>query len=340
MRKRMKRLFVPVDPQNYLPRLTILENLLYGKVSAMAGVQGELIEDIVAEVLEEKGLKRLVAETILDVKTGLGGANLPGVFQERAAFSRAGIKRPDILILDTALASHNAAARRQTRNKLQELLPNTTMIFLEENFANPHAYDIYVEIKNGRIDGETEFEAAEEGATASDDLRRKIREISRTDLFANLDARSQRLLAFAAQWYTAPKGKQIFGLGERADAAYLCLSGRAMMSYRDDDGIRRDVTAVEPGRLIGDLAIILDEPRQLDLIAEEDSLFLRIGAEQFRSVISNDTRVLMILLKTVASHLSGAAGLLREARVTIRRAAEEHEKETPQLESESGSSAD
>ena len=71
MRKRMKGLFVPVDPQNYLPRLTILENVLYGKVSAMAGVQGELIEDIVAEVLEEKGLKRLVAETILDVKTSL-----------------------------------------------------------------------------------------------------------------------------------------------------------------------------------------------------------------------------------------------------------------------------
>ena len=81
---------------------------------------------------------------------------------------------------------------------------------------------------------------------------------------------------------------------------------------------------MEPGRLIGDLAIILDEPRQLDLITEEDSQFLRLGAEQFRSVIEHEPRVLMILLQTVASHLTGAAELLREARVNVRQAAEQH----------------
>ncbi|MFK7745685.1 MAG: ABC transporter transmembrane domain-containing protein [Roseobacter sp.] len=324
MRNRTKDLFVPIAPENYLPRLTLMENVLYGRISAIAGVQGELIEDIVAEAIEESGLKRYVAETILDVETGLGGANLASVFQERAAFSRAGIKRPDILILDTVLASHDAASRSRTRARLQELLPNTTMFFLEEKFENPHAYDMHIEIKNGRIDGALEADEMDEGESGSDDLRRKIRVISRTDLFANLDARSQRLLAFAAQWYSAPKGKQIFSLGERADAAYLCLSGRAVMSYVDDTGARLDVTTVEPGRLIGDLAIILDEPRQLDLVATEDSQFLRLGAEQFRAVIGEDPQVLMSLLQTVASHLTGAASLLREARVNIREASEQH----------------
>ena len=198
------------------------------------------------------------------------------------------------------------------------------MFFLEEKFENPQAYDVFIEIVNGRIDGAYQPEESEESDSGSDDLRRKIRVISRTELFENLDPRSQRLLAFAAQWYDVPKGKQIFSMGERADAAYLCLSGRAILSYRDDDGVRRDVTAVEPGRLIGDLAIILDEPRQLDLITEEDSQFLRLGAEQFRSVIEHEPRVLMILLQTVASHLTGAAELLREARVNVRQAAEQH----------------
>ncbi|WP_227269878.1 ABC transporter transmembrane domain-containing protein [Roseobacter weihaiensis] len=325
MRNRMKDLFVPVSPENYLPRLTLMENVLYGRVSAMAGVQGELIEDLVAEILEENGLKRLVAETILDVPTGLGGSNLASIFQERAAFSRAGIKRPDIMILDTVLASHDAVSRKRTRSRLQELLPKTTMIFIEDKFENPQSYDIYVEIKNGRIDGTSEIDEMDEGASGSDDLRRKIRVISRTELFADLDARSQRLLAFAAQWYEAPKGKQVFAQGERADAAYLCLSGSAMMSYVDNEGVRRDVTIVEPGRLIGDLAIILDEPRQLDLIAQEDSQFLRIGAEQFRAVIGDDPQVLMSLLQTVASHLSGAAEIMRDAGVSIREYEEEQE---------------
>ncbi|MFK7763593.1 MAG: ABC transporter transmembrane domain-containing protein [Roseobacter sp.] len=330
MRERMQDLFVPVAPENYLPRLTLMENALYGRISSIAGVQGELIEDIVAELIEEKGLKRLVAETVLDIQTGLGGSKIASIFQERIAFSRAGIKRPDILILDKALASHDAAARKGARARLQELLPKTTMIFLEDKFENPTSYDLFVEIKNGRIDGETALEEHDEGASGSDDLRRKIRVISRTDLFSELGASQQRLLAFAAQWYKTPKDKQIFSMGERADAVYLCLSGKGMLSYRDDDGVRRDVTEVKPGRLIGDLAVIMDEPRQLDLIASEESQFLRIGAEQFRAVIGDDPQVLMSLLQTVASHLSGAAELLREARVNVREQAEERKDDNPQ----------
>ena len=101
------------------------------------------------------------------------------------------------------------------------------------------------------------------------------------------------------------------------------------MSYIDDTGVTRDISAVEPGRLIGDLAIILDEPRDMNLIATEDSKFLRIGAEQFRSVIETDPKVLMSLLQTVAGHLTGVAGLLREARIDIRREAKEASSKEP-----------
>jgi putative ABC transport system ATP-binding protein len=329
MRERAKDLFVPIAPENYLPRFSLLENALYGRISSVAGVQGELVEDVVGEVLNEHDLKRRVAETILDVKTGVGGANLPNIFQERAAFSRAGIKRPDILILDTALASHDAETRARTNRKLQELLPQTTLIFLEEHFNNPEAYDLFVEIKDGRIDGvEEQEELLAANGAGSDDLRRKLRVISRTELFRNLDSRSQRLLAFSAQWYKAAAGQRVFAMGAKPDAAYLCVKGAAMLSYFDDEGTEHDVTEVTPGRLIGDLAIILDEPRQLDLKAIEETTFLRIGAEEFRSVLEHDTSVLKILLQTVAGHLTGAAELLREARVGIREQAEAHGKST------------
>ena len=327
MRERMKDLFVPVSMENYLPRLTVMENVLYGRISGMAGVQGELIEDIVVDLLDKHGLKRLVSETILDIRTGLGGANMASVFQERAAFSRAGVKKPDILILDNVLASHDFETRQRTAIRLQELLPDTTIFFLEDKFEHPNYFDVFIDIKNGRIDGNETVETKDDADSGSEDLQRKIRVISRTELFAGLDSRSQRLLAFAAQWYDAPKGKQIFSRGERADAVYLCLSGRAVMSQVDDDGVRLEVTDVEPGRLIGDLAIIMDEPRQLDLITQEDSQFLRISSEEFRAVIGNDPKVLMILLQTVSGYLTGAARILRGAGVDIRSEAQRLQKE-------------
>ena len=311
LRDQMQDFFVPVDPDNFLPRLTLLENALYGRISMVAGAKGELIEDIVADLIRDKGLRRLVAETAFDIRTGLGGANLPTVFHERAAFSRAGIKRPDVLVLDRALASHSAEERRLTRNALRGLLPGSTLIFLEEKFENPDAYDLFVEIKDGRIDG-VQSNADEDG----DDLSRKLRVIARTELFAGLNSRNQRLLAFAAQWYEAEKGQRIFSMYERPDAAYLCISGSGVLTY-DTDGGERTVTTVEPGRLIGDLAIISDEPRQLNLTATTKSTFLRIGATEFRAVIETDTTVLLSLLQTVAGHLGGVAELLRQSNIAI-----------------------
>lgn len=178
---------------------------------------------------------------------------------------------------------------------------------------------MHVEINNGQIDGVETTEQLDQQDSASDDLRRKLRIIARNDLFASLDRRHQRLLAFAAQWYTAEAGQRIFSAGDRADAAYLCLSGLAELGHEDEDGIMHHVSDVAPGRLIGDLAVILDEPRQLHLVAAEEVRFLRIGAEQFRSVIESDRVVLLSLLRTVAGHLAGAADVLIASGVEIPR---------------------
>ena len=185
---------------------------------------------------------------------------------------------------------------------------------MEDKFENPDAYDLFVEIKGGHVDGvKRARDDSEDDEEGSDDLRNKIKVISRNETFAGLDVRNQRLLAFAAQWYTAKPGQRIFSMEDKPDAAYLCVTGQAVLSYSSDEGENVPVTTVEPGRLIGDLAVILNEPRQLHLEAVTEVTFLRIGAREFKSVIENDTGVLMKLLETVASHLSGAAELLRQS---------------------------
>ncbi|MGB3246016.1 MAG: ABC transporter transmembrane domain-containing protein [Sulfitobacter sp.] len=320
LREQAKELFIPITPENYLPRMTILENALYGRISAMAGLQGDLVRDVVAGVLEKHDLQQLVSVVLFDIPTMIGGTNLPTVFQERAAFGRAAIKRPDVLVFNQLLSDVDSAAQAQIRDKMSDLLPETTQIYLNDSFARPEDFDMHVVVRNGRIDGLEQADTLVDDESVSDDLRRKLRIISRTELFAKLDARSRRLLAFAAQWYTVAPGTRIFSQGERADAAYLCLEGLGELVWNDpdnDDDVH--VANVEPGRLIGDLSIILDEPRQLDLIAVEETRFLRIGAEQFRAVLENDKGVLLSLLTTVAGHLNNAADRLIEARVDIQR---------------------
>jgi len=317
LRDRLGDMFVPVDPDTYVPRLTVMENAIYGRVSMMAGAKAEEIEDVVAEVLGAHGLRRRVAAILYDLRAGLGGSNLPTVFQERAAFSRAGIKRPDILIMDNVLASHDSASRLRTRQRLRELLPNSIMVFLEDRFDNPDAYDMYVEIRNGRVDGGAQRAAVEAEEGATDDLSRKLAILSANELFGRLSLRNRRLLAFSAQWYAAESGQVVFSHDQPADAVYLCLEGKAELRWPGGNVDRPPVSYVRPGRLIGDLAVITREKRFLDLVVVERSRFLRIGAEEFRAVIENDASVALALLEAVAAHLTGATELLQAAHVNL-----------------------
>ncbi|MEM7318782.1 MAG: cyclic nucleotide-binding domain-containing protein [Pseudomonadota bacterium] len=312
LRARLGEMFQPISQDAYIGRLTVLENALFGRISGMAGAKADIIEDTVAEVLNKAGLRRRVASIIYDLPSGLGGNNLPTVFQERLAFSRAGIKRPDILILDKALASHDSQSRLRTRQRLRELLPQSIMLFMEDHFAHPDAYELFVEIKDGRIDGVSRSLTDMGDDSGASELSRKLNIIASTPLFSTLDPRNQRLLAFSAQWFDAAKDQVIFAHGDKPDAAYLCLEGRAALLWPDDETGERPLDFIEPGRLIGDLSIITRQERQMDLIAQEDCKFLRIGSEELRAVIESDANVATRLLETVAGYLTEAAAVFRE----------------------------
>lgn len=306
-------LFERLDPKNYIPIMTVLGNAIFGRISSMAGAREKQIEDIVFDVLEENGLQRLAAQSIFDLTTTQGGENLPAVFRERIAFSRAGIKKPDVLILGNALASHDSEQRAKMRERIGALMPDTTIIFIENHFQSPDNYDVFAEITDGRIDGAARSEEPEDEG-ARQDLNRKLRAIKEAELFANLDRKQQRLLAFSAQWYKAKAGQEIFMAGQAADAAFLCVKGVAGLYWPTDKDKTLMITEVTPGRLIGDMAVILNNARTLDMIAIEDSIFLRIGAKELMSVIENDAQVATSLLRAVSSHLQGAGEGIRAIR--------------------------
>ncbi|MDK3071497.1 ABC transporter transmembrane domain-containing protein [Sedimentitalea sp. JM2-8] len=318
LRSHVGDMFVAVTPDVYVPRLTVLENALYGRVAMMAGARAEEIENVVAEIFAGHGLRQKVTAIMYDLPTGLGGANLPTVFQERAAFSRASIKRPDILILDKILASHDSESRHKTRMSLRNLLPDTTMIFMEDRFSHPDSYDMFVEIKGGRIDGVARSVADDPDGAGTKDLRRKQKAIASADLFAGLDARNQRLLAFGAQWFESRPGQVIFAHGQPPDAAYLCLEGTAELRWPGRPRDEPPISIVEPGRLIGDLSIITHQTRQLDLVSVGKSRFLRIGADEFRDVIESDASVALRLLEAVAGNLVKVSEVLSNAKIDYR----------------------
>ncbi|TMM51770.1 ABC transporter transmembrane domain-containing protein [Sulfitobacter sabulilitoris] len=305
--------YVPLDPDEFAPGLTVLENAMFGKAADTVGTRADRMRGLIAQTLRESGLAPAVTALIYDLPTELGGANLPSVFAEALSLSRAAIKAPDILVLDTALATHDADVRRSAHSRLRRLLPDATILVLEPQIDDIDAFDAYVEIEQGRVVDSDIVQSDDHDNAASADLARKLQALEKTQLFSGLDRKQLRLLAFGARWYTAKAGDVIFHKGDdAADGAYLLLEGAAALYRPGPRGAQVEVAKVAPGTVVGELGLITDEPRRLAFRANSDLTILRIGASEFLAVVENDAATALKLLRVAAGYLSDRSARRQE----------------------------
>jgi hypothetical protein len=298
-------IFVPLDETRVSPGLTVLENALFGKISEAAGPRADEVRAIVAQVLEAEGLKPGVMELIYDLELSLNGANLASVFAESLSLSRAAIKKPDILIMDQILNSFDHATRAKLHKNLRVLLPETTLIYLSEDYENTDVFDVYLEIRQGRLVSDESTRQHEGEGALSVDLARKVRALEATDMFSGLSRKQLRLLAFGAKWYTANAGEVVFRMDDDpGDGAYMILSGTAGLYKPGAGGDEKLVATVGPGKLVGELGLIRNVPRALTMRAQTDFHALRLGAEEFLAVVENDAATSFKLLQVVAGYTS------------------------------------
>lgn len=298
-------LFARLDPAQCAPGLSVLENAMFGKVSRNAGGRADEVNKIVGDVLLEGGARSQVIELIFEMPISLGGTNLPSIFAEPLSFTRATIKQPDVLVLESALSSYDLKTRVAVHQRLRELLPDTTVIYLEESFENPDVFDAHFQIKQGRIVSQDTSQMSEDDTAASADLAKKQRALESTDMFSTLNRRQLRLLAFGARWFHADPGEVVFLKDdEPTDGAYLILDGEAGLYLPKQDEADQLITTVGAGALVGELGLIRNEPRALSMVASTELNCLRIGAEEFLAVVENDAATAFKLLQVISGYVS------------------------------------
>jgi ABC-type multidrug transport system fused ATPase/permease subunit len=305
MRDELRAVYEPLDPEYIALGLSVLENVLFGKMSESAGGRADDIRKIVSEVLDAEGVKPGVMKLIFDLDLSLNGANLPAVFAEPLALSRAAIKRPDILVLHQTLASYDLSVRVAMHKNLRALMPEATLIYLSDAFEDPDRFDVYMEIVQGRMVTDDPRTESETESAASADLMRKVRALEATDLFSGLSRKQLRLLAFGAKWFSASKDEVIFRkMDDPTDGAYMVLSGEAGLYNPRPDGQEDLIAEVGAGRLVGELGLIRNVPRALTFRAHTEFHALRLGAEEFLAVVENDAATSFKLLQVVAGYTS------------------------------------
>ncbi|MDF1726812.1 MAG: ABC transporter transmembrane domain-containing protein [Sulfitobacter sp.] len=298
-------LFSPIEADAPVIGLSVLENALFGKMAENRSSRSDELRNLLEGELRAADLDGQVLELIFDMQLTLGGGNLPAPLVETLAVSRATIKSPDVLVLDTVLSSYPAVLRAELPGRLRKLLPQTTIICLESEFANPDAFDAQYIMQKGRIATVEAGLTEEADSEVSADLAQKLRALQGTDLFSGLARKQLRLLAFGARWYTARAGEYVFYKDDDpSSGAFLVIKGEAELLLPREDQEDLLIATSGPGALVGELGLIRNVPRALDMRAGSDLTCLRIGAEEFLAVVGNDARTAYKLLQVVAGYVT------------------------------------
>lgn len=150
----------------------------------------------------------------------------------------------------------------------------------------------------------------------SDDARR----FAEIPFFSNLDHSALEAIAFASETKILRRGEVLFRRGEPGDCAFVLLSGRLHLT--DDD--RAAPTAVEPGSLISEMALLVETTRRSTAVTTEASAVLLIPRDVFIRTLRNHPASAVRLRDFCAKRLAnftdmlGAAtqGLMPEAEPT------------------------
>ena len=151
------------DPERVCAAAPVRDNLLFGRVSyRVANAQARVAEAISAAV-RELGLLEDIERVGLDRQVGTAGRLLTA--QERASVNlvRCLVKRPDILVIDGALAPFDEGRAQKMIKLLIELGRGKSLFMVLPNDRQAQDFDILMRFGDGKIT--TESNAGRDEAT-------------------------------------------------------------------------------------------------------------------------------------------------------------------------------
>jgi putative ABC transport system ATP-binding protein len=296
----IKNEVISFDPGQYHSQLSIFDNVVFGRVAFSQAGAEEKIRTLVIDLLDELGMRDEIILLVEDRQTGPGGSLLPIQARERITLARALVKRPDVLICNRALASLPADQRNETVGKLRELLPLSTLIWMDRDIPSGEEFDQIFEIEAGRIEpvgSDRLAPVASEQQPPHSDTQSELHALARVPIFAGLPPASLKLLALTALRRDYAAGDLLYSRDGPADGAYIVLSGE--LEVLGTIGGSELVTSIQPGEITGDIAVIAKVPYKATVRARIPTTALFIAADALREMIENDVGVASGMLQNV-----------------------------------------
>ena len=131
--------------------------------------------------------------------------------------------------------------------------------------------------------------------------------------FEHLEPSKLKLLAFTSHWLKFQPGEEICRQGEPGDSAYIITEGTAEVLVDSDTG---PVLVAVRGKndVIGEMAILCDQPRTATVRARDSLSALNISKDVFMQLVRSSPDMAVHIIRTLADRLEESTAMLRDAK--------------------------
>lgn len=158
------------DVNGYNAAASLQDNILFGKLAYGQARGGERVGEIIAQVIDDLGLRAAVMEVGLSFHVGNGGGRLSSAQRQKLGIARAILKRPDVLILNEATGSLDGAAQTAILAGLKQEFDGRGLIWAVHRPSMASDFDRALVMKSGRVIEQGTFEELNREGTALHDL--------------------------------------------------------------------------------------------------------------------------------------------------------------------------
>jgi CRP-like cAMP-binding protein len=130
----------------------------------------------------------------------------------------------------------------------------------------------------------------------------RVEALHRVDLFAAVPGRVLAAVGATAEEVTVEAGSTFIELGAVEDCLYVVVSGRVRV-HRGD----RTLVELGPGSAVGELAVLVPEPRVASVTALEPTLLLRVNKVVLDELLADRPELASGVIAALASRLRASA---------------------------------
>ena len=127
--------------------------------------------------------------------------------------------------------------------------------------------------------------------------------IESSKLFSRLPAPALQQLRAAAAVKTFPDSQLIFKEGDPGDGLYIVKSGTVEISAEIRDGQRQVLSALPPGEIFGEMAVLDQQPRSACASARGDTSVYFLPREPFHDVIRRFPEAAILMMQEISGRL-------------------------------------